>query len=931
MENKPNNEISELLTRLQQKVEKKSEPKVDSVKQTGGESPEQLLDLLKKNIGAKEQDNRSFDHQEYSIEGYEFEEEILDPDTEMLSEEHSEEPLIAQDTNEDTQYTRKEEEILHSRVEMLVTDAVSANEEWTLPQMAERSPIQEEIEEIGEPVLAEEPVVDEALVLNEVPTDDSEPVSDEEPLGDEALVLDEVPAVDAAPVSNGEPVDETDLIEEPVSQEEVVVAEAPMPKDELIVDDWLVEAAEGAEQSALNEDKQEVDGNLFLFNAEEEADEEAIEDEYAEAYLSEPAVKRFFRFRRLKNESEDNRHELVETPDFDDVDINLALALGSKEALESSVGYARVRSARNGFYDPFLEEPTGDRTYGYDGEEFRNDGQTESIKKRYAIKYRKNNKRFVATFLLSILILFLEHLPMTSIRIPYLSDWLALPYCYYGIAVLLSALLILFSWKKILGGLRACLFLQGEPFVPVSCLALLNFLYNASVLIFFSENGMPVYNFAVAIFLLFGIADDAMRLTRERLAFDVVSNRKPKLSLEKLEGKVQTEAANVGSFKQDFFVEKVNFVGNFFMRSGRRSIQFSEYFHELAFSALGALAVSLLSIYLTNDISTAFTALVFSMLICVPMQFLTVSIYPFFHLTKGLSRLDSAVIGDAVTEEYYDADTIYLEDAEMFGKHGARVVGIRVYNDMDFYAILSYALSIFTIVGAPLCNVFDNSAKEIEKKENVKITNVSVGGLEAVVDLKTVYIGNLAFMRSHGYFPKRNPDDEKKIESGQISILYMAIGGDLCAKIYMQYTVTQRFEKFAAEMLKNGVHVGIRTLDPNVNEKMIAALRNDKDVSIKVIRPTPNELIPIGKHSDSGIVTSKNSHMVFKILEQCFNIKRIHGKQRQLRIIALLFGFFISALLMIGELYVKIPSLCIAIYQLLWLLPALIYTKSKLK
>ena len=132
-------------------------------------------------------------------------------------------------------------------------------------------------------------------------------------------------------------------------------------------------------------------------------------------------------------------------------------------------------------------------------------------------------------------------------------------------------------------------------------------------------------------------------------------------------------------------------------------------------------------------------------------------------------------------------------------------------------------------------------------------------------------------------------------------------------------------------MLKNGVRVGIRTLDPNINEKMIATLRNDREVSIKVIRPTPNELIPIGKHSDSGIVTSKNSHMVFKILEQCFNIKRIHQKQRQLRLIAFLLGALISALLMIGNLYARIPSLYIAIYQLVWLVPSLIYTKSKLK
>ena len=132
-------------------------------------------------------------------------------------------------------------------------------------------------------------------------------------------------------------------------------------------------------------------------------------------------------------------------------------------------------------------------------------------------------------------------------------------------------------------------------------------------------------------------------------------------------------------------------------------------------------------------------------------------------------------------------------------------------------------------------------------------------------------------------------------------------------------------------MIKNGIRVGIRTLDPNVNEKMIAALRNDSDISIKVIRPTPNELIPIGKHSDSGIVTSKNSHMIFKILEQCFNIKRIHTVQRRFRIGALVLGVIISLLAMLFDFYRSIPSLYLVIYQLLWFLPSLIYTKSKLK
>ena len=48
MEKKPNNEISELLARLQQHVEKPSEPETDNVKTEGGESTKELLSLLKK-------------------------------------------------------------------------------------------------------------------------------------------------------------------------------------------------------------------------------------------------------------------------------------------------------------------------------------------------------------------------------------------------------------------------------------------------------------------------------------------------------------------------------------------------------------------------------------------------------------------------------------------------------------------------------------------------------------------------------------------------------------------------------------------------------------------------------------------------------------------------------------------------------------------
>ncbi|MBE6661737.1 MAG: hypothetical protein E7606_00485 [Ruminococcaceae bacterium] len=909
MENKPNNEISELLARLQQKVEKKSAPGVDSVKPSG-ETPEELLDLLKKNIGAPKKEAESCEPSEYNIEGYEFAVETGEDTagTPVVAEDETvifldvEEALAVDEPEAEVEDPELEEK-LRERVESLVSDSVSADEIWNLPKKVEK--LHSEVDTDNSEMLSDadnEPVVQD-------PVDKlSEAIEPEENLAAdecEPLLLEDIGLLDKESLA-----DNADIL-----LDNAVSCEANVPKDESV---------------SFSQEKTKAEDMLILLDAREEKICYEPLDEYKDLYLEDDEANRFFGLGKTKTENKLREEEPIDAPDFDDIDINLALALGSKEALESSVGYARVRSARNGFYDPFFEEFTGERTYGYDGEEFRNAKQIDSIKKRYASENRRIRDRLIATFFLSILILFLENLPMTAIRLPYLSNWLNQPSVYYFTALLLSALLIAISRKRIGIGLRSCMVLQGDPFGPIACLSVLNFTYNLIVLLFFRESGMSVYNFAMAIFLLFGIADDGMRLTRERLAFDVVSDRKPKLSLERLEEKAQNES-NVFSFGQEFFVEKVTFVGNFFTRSGRRSLQLSEYFHELAFSTLGALVVSLFSLFLTDDISTFFASFAFSMFICVPMQFLIANIYPFFHLTKGLSKLDSAVIGDAVSEEYNDTDTIYLEDSEMFGKHGARVVGVRSYNDMDFYSLLSYALSVFTVIGAPLCNVFDNSAKEIEKKENVRITDISVGGVKATVEDQTVYIGNLAFMRSHGYFPKRNTDDEKKIESGQICILYLAIGGELCAKLYVQYTVTQRFEKFAAEMLRNGVRVGIRTLDPNVNEKMIAALRNDKNVSIKVIRPTPNELIPIGKHSDSGIVTSKNSHMIFKILEQCFNIKRIYSKQRCFRLLSLLLGVILSAFVMVGKLYAYVPSLYIVIYQVLWLVPSLIYTKSKLK
>ena len=396
------------------------------------------------------------------------------------------------------------------------------------------------------------------------------------------------------------------------------------------------------------------------------------------------------------------------------------------------------------------------------------------------------------------------------------------------------------------------------------------------------------------------------------------------------EGEMKRDGSYLG--RHDFFVEKVSFVGNYFSRVGKIPMRHRIYGFGFVSILLGGAAMMLVSAQISGELGNTFQTFFFWMMLCVPIQYLILGEYPFYLLSKGLKKQDSAILGESVVDEYAATSTIYLGDDEMFGRHGASIVGLRLYGDMDFYELLYYAFAVFSHLGAPLCHVFDTSTKEIPRPQEVKINAVSVGGIEATVDGEhKVLVGNMAFVRSKGFFPKRNIDDEKKIENGQASIVYIVVDGILSAKLYIKYSVTKRFEKFVDEMVSNGISVGIRSLDPSVNSRMISILREYKDPDIQVIHPTANELVAIGKHSDSGIITGRNSHMIFRILQQCLHIRSVHRKQTIFYLISILLGAVGVVALMLTNRFGTIPSLVVAVYHILWVIIGTIYTKSKLK
>ena len=905
--------IDDILNRLRQNVENQKDqgPTEDAKSISAVQSPDQILDKLKEHMGNAETDTTSKDFREtdYDISGFE------------IGELSAEEPLQVLD------------ESAVAPTETNLQEETKAQEGKGSSIGATASENTEDFKKVVEDERCEKPELIKADEgAEQYDTDELQEQVDEEAVRKRVELFVEK-TVD--PEEEFDYFAEMDRKAAKIKEKSLLVDEKEQDKSEsaeavVITPTTAIESATDfydSEKQGLGKEQSELDIQPTATVDEGLSPVPPVLDRASNPFFYSEAGK------SADEKISSEKRTIINVQErLDDTDINLLLALGQKQAIEESVGFVRVREAKNNFYDPTDDEPIGHNVFAYDGQEFRAPEQAEAIKTRYRKEKKTLYKRLIGTMILSLLLLFSEHIILLDLQIPYVSDFFASNIRYYLINLALTIGCFLLSLKQLLNGARGFFTMRPNQHTPIAILSFVNLLYDAALILFFRGTELTTYNFALSVFLTLSIIGDSIRLTKEMLTFDVISDEKEKFSLEKADASPEISREKKALYKRDLLVERVSFVGKYFTRTSRRPVAYTEYFIELLVTQVVAIFASILVAFISKSTEQAINTFMFVLFVCIPMQHLISGIYPLGRLSKILYRHNSAIIGETVDNEYVGANTVYLDDIEMFGHHGVSVSGLRIYNDTDFYDVLYHAHAVFSEVEGPLRYVFENSSHEIQKAENVKIVNIYANGIEALVDSRDkVFIGNINFMRSNGFFPKRNDDDDKKVENGELCILYMTVNGSLCAKFYMKYTITQRFEKFVAEMNENGTKVGIRTLDPNVTERMIGLLRKDKETEISVIRPTLNDLVPLGRRSDSGIITAKSPHMISRILAQCAYLKRINHLGTWMRVLSMVFGLCASVILVLANALSKVPSLAIAIYQLIWLIPMFIYTKTKLK
>lgn len=244
-----------------------------------------------------------------------------------------------------------------------------------------------------------------------------------------------------------------------------------------------------------------------------------------------------------------------------------------------------------------------------------------------------------------------------------------------------------------------------------------------------------------------------------------------------------------------------------------------------------------------------------------------VSILPSSVAGKLALRSESAFVGSCVPDEYDSAAVISFADTEVFPESSVRVTSLQTYGDFRIDRIISDLARIFEKLGGPLSKVFEKTLSEKPVPATTfKLIDSAADGLLIALEGKDVFIGRRAFMRRYRFsVPYDEADSDFENKNG--SVMYIAINEEIAAKVHLQYRINPRFDALLKDMYRAGVCVGIKTLDPNINNELLIKSIKFKKCPIAILKAdAPEDLCANEESISSGIVTNGSLHTFLKPL-----------------------------------------------------------------
>lgn len=623
-------------------------------------------------------------------------------------------------------------------------------------------------------------------------------------------------------------------------------------------------------------------------------------------------------------EAQDEPIEIDEN--VDSTDINLMLAFGLDDELERTMG---AENAQRLTMELDEEQRIRDEKVRKTVDnEYVNRSQTAGIAREYKSRYTGAKIKLALGAIFAIALFLYENLSLFKLEFTGAFDSTVYPTVYIMGSLQLLLLVAACAYDQLFTGL-ARLFTGKPDARSVSAVATVAAIVYNSVLcrVTVLAHKPLVVNFSVALMIFFTLVDELYNVRREIYTFNVVSSKRPKHVITKVN---IPEGSDLSTIDGDILkFESASFIDGYFTRTKEPTRASKSYAVAAIVIALCSAAIAGVYTHMTvagtsagsiieNSFCGFFIALPVSMLICAS--------YPFLCAARDAYDNDGAIIGECSLEEYSDAGCVTFDDVGVFPSYGVRVQNVKVYNNHRIDRVLYYAASVFSAARGPLTDVFDMATMEIGHSDDIKIKAAGSGYLSASVDGKNITFGAAAELITRGFDIPEAITDEDDFDEADVSVMYMFREERLMAKMFIRYSLDADFETIMSALCDEGISVSIKTYDPNIDNDLIASgLKKQGEYSYSVTRyDGADDAYAVADSVDSGIVSRSSAKTLLQLISECTKVLASRRAGTVIGIISSVVAAILMVIVIASGRVGSLTSGVMAIYQLFWLIPAYI-------
>lgn len=535
--------------------------------------------------------------------------------------------------------------------------------------------------------------------------------------------------------------------------------------------------------------------------------------------------------------------------------------------------------------------------------------------------------KFIGVLLITVAILFLETKTYTSDVTPYLRPG------RYGIIYILADLQLLFfivmiMSQSVINGLKA---FKGFKLTADSVLAASMIACTALCLVSaFADPtrlDLRLYNLVAASAATVLALIRHLQCKKDLYCFCTVASKKAKFTANALSG----NTGEAGEFykyllesSELYTVKKASFVSGFFGRVNRRPESEDIFNFLLPANFVASVALFLASYLINGQLYYAFSSAVLLFCTATPLtSFIMISL-PVIAANISAKRHGAAFVGNAVAEEYADAAVLSFADTEAFLPHLVSITSIKTYGSYPIDKLVTRLGMLFDYIEGPLKTVTAKMLDNIPKPDSIRLIDSAADGLYIAMDGCDYYLGKRSYMR-HCRLDAPVDETDEVYSKNVGSVMYMAINDAVVAKIYVKYGISGEFDELLRSMHKAGVCVGIKTLDPNINNELLQKNIKYKQCPVAVLKGgRPEEMNATEDKIDSGIVSTSSLHAFLKMFILCDRARHATKSNVIINIAAMVVAMFAVFFLSLTGEAQAYGSLTVMLFQLLWLLPSIV-------